>query len=218
MRKRTMFDSGQKWAGFVWSGQISAFPGHTGSAFRTSASLPPKARRAYNVKGADASRMIRITASRLGRAIGGVGERRTAGSQASRTAASTWTTLRGQQRRVLGQRRADGDLGGSGDGDADHGAGLRRCSSPPRTRASRTGSWRTAGSSPTPARMANGSRGPTMGSTAMRRRLRCGWSRGGDGAPRLQSRSANSLSAGIDQCLAISAQVIVPILLENSAR
>jgi hypothetical protein len=144
------------------------------------------------------------------------GERRA--RRPSRTAVSTWTTLRGQQRRVLGQRRADGDLGGSGDGDADHGAGLRRCSSPPRTRASRTGSWRTAGSSPTPARMANGSRGPTMGSTAMRRRLRCGWSRGGDGAPRLQSRSANSLSAGIEQCLAISAQVIVPILLENSAR
>jgi hypothetical protein len=200
-----MFDSGQKWAGFVWSGQISAFPGHTGSAFRTSASLPPKARRAYNVKGAHASRMIRITASRLGRAIGRVGERANGG-------------LAGRRGRPLGQRRADGDLGGSGDGDADHGAGLRRCSSPPRTRASRTGSWRTAGSSPTPARMANGSRGPTMGSTAMRRRLRCGWSRGGDGAPRLQSRSANSLSAGIDQCLAISAQVIVPILLENSAR
>jgi hypothetical protein len=74
-----MFDSGQKWAGFVWSGQISAFPGHTGSAFRTSASLPPKARRAYNVKGAHASRMIRITASRLGRAIGGVGERANGG-------------------------------------------------------------------------------------------------------------------------------------------
>jgi hypothetical protein len=74
-----MFDSGQKWAGFVWSGQISAFPGHTGSAFRTSASLPPKARRAYNVKGAHASRMIRITASRFGRAIGRVGERANGG-------------------------------------------------------------------------------------------------------------------------------------------